>query len=899
MKQNIFFGLLTVIVLAGCSGDQSASGITDDSSTSPSGTAETNQCTSPTTQVIDYGFRRTLGAALNVRGAFSDVKLIPDTNYPAVVFNETNSTAGVSLLKYQYWDGDEFKIETISGGITHTYVKLVFLDSGRPLVFWGNGAAVLYMAARSTASYTTEGTWTVTQLDGTSTAIRAIEAAVSPSDQVIVSFATHTTSAPMKAYICSSNCHLSANYTAVSGNLDSTAGLGMTTHGVGWCNSGSAYYPMVLYSDTAAATLIMCRDTLANCATGTNWATNVTLTNSGANVFGTQLYSDATAADSTVYMVVKHSGGLRPYTYATCASNVSATAADPGTNYVSATATVGLSYFNLGYGDGTFHVVANDGQTMLKYFNQPTASFDTTTWRASATPHVETTAALGIAGTGSTRGGVAIDTTGDQVLVSYGRTLAVTPTQTFGNVVLAYNDCPSGLGSPACSSTTLASDASSTYMTWGNMPLDGTGQVGRNSLQVPSISTAVTSDGHPAAAYIDFSVGLSAEPVLGALLKYSYRSGSTASSKWAYSVVPTTSAPQSPSLAFDHNDTPWISWYETVTGSPGGFRYYLANNSRTDGQGLWTTYAYPLSDASAPTLPAMNMTALAMQYSGGVAKPVMVVLRNPTLSKGVHAARFNPATNQWDYQQKILAFNGSATPGGAWLAADYDTSGNISVAVHDLGTSTGATCSPTTTRCIRTTYSTDGGSTWATTGAGLSGGQIYSGTAEGLDIKLNPSTSRPAVSFYNRSLNVARYKYCSSALASCTSSSNWADVDTGVIDALAGINNMVDTTNIGLLNTSLTFNSAGYPSVVWSRGQSAVVNANLMYTGITSSGGSFSTPSTLKAGAFGNEVNTPVANAGNFALNWNAKSARSTETGSLHTVHIGPGNFLYATSCGD
>jgi hypothetical protein len=319
----------------------------------------------------------------------------------------------------------------------------------------------------------------------------------------------------------------------------------------------------------------------------------------------------------------------------------------------------------------------------------------------------------------------------------------------------------------------------------------------------------------------------------------------------------------------------------------------MATNSQSDGSGPWTVHAYPISDAAAPTLPVVNMTAMAMHYSSGVAKPVMIVLRNPAANKGVHAARFNTATGKWEQQKQIIALAGTTTPGGAYLSADFDTSGNIIVAVHDLGTGAGASCSPTTTRCVRSTYSTNGGTTWDTAA------QIYSGNAEGLNIKLNSANSRPGISFFTRASDVVQYRYCTTALATCNSASNWSSVGSGYIDLLAGVSGLVDNgaaANAGLLSTGLVFNSDGEPLVVWPRGSTATSNAHLMHSRYT--GTSFSAPAVLRRNGAGN-INTPVAaNAGNFSLSWNPVSVK-TSTGAIHTVYNGPGNFLEITSCGN
>lgn len=881
---------LSAVSFTGCNSSKDSGGTSSGTSGgSSTSTATTDTCTSPVTSIIDVGERRVAGAALSVRGAYTDIKLIPGTNYPAVVFNETNTTA--NALKYQYWNGSSYKIETIHGGTTDTYVSLVFLSNGRPLVFWGNGATRLFMASRSTASYSTEGTWTVSVIDSSSTAIKSVEANVNPLDQVMVAYVDNTSGA-LKAMLCSSTCQTASNYATMATGIDATVGNPLYQIGTGWCKqSSTTYYPMIVYGDTANAMLVSCRNsTLSNCATNTNWATTITLTGSGTNLVASEMYLDSTTTDATVYMAVKHTGGIRPYTFASCATSAATTSADPGTNYISATATVGASWLNIGFGGGQFHVFANDGTTMVKYFNQSTASFGTGAWATTASP-VETTGAAGIAAAGATRGGMVVDTTGDQILAVYGRAAALTPTQTYGNIVMAYNDCPNGQGT--CSTSTLGSPASSTAMYFANSPIDSSGQIQRVTLQVPSVAAAVTSTGRPATAYIDYSIATSAEPVTGALLKYAYRDGASNTDKWINSPIPTSGAPMGPGLAFDHLDRPWVSWYESSTGT-GGFRYYLAMNNRSDGVGLWTIYAFPLPDAAAPTLPVFNQTAMAMYWSGGIAKPVMFALRNPAASKAVWAGVFNSTTNQWDNVKSVISLAAAATtPGGGWITADNDTSGNVFVAVSDLGTGAGASCSPTTSRCVRATYSSDGGATWGTAA------QLYSGTSEGLEVKINPSNSRPAMAFYDRASGLVRYKYCNAAMASCLSSSNWLDLNTGVIDTAAGVAGLTDTTNIGLLNVGLAFSSDGNPWVAWGRGTAAVVSANLMYATVNTAGTDFNSPSVLRTNGVGNDTAPAAAYAGNFAMSWNSKSVRSSATGAMHTVYVSPGNFLSVTSCGN
>jgi hypothetical protein len=608
------------------------------------------------------------------------------------------------------------------------------------------------------------------------------------------------------------------------------------------------------------------------------------------------MYIDSTSTNATIFVVAKNATGLRGYTMANCATAGAVAFTDPGANNVVNTATVGNAWVNLSKdASGNFHVVANDAATMVKYFNQSAASFATgaaSSWTQPVTPFVETTGAAGIAAAGATRGGMVVDNTGDQILLTYGRTAAVTPTQTWANLVLAFNQCETGTGT--CAATTLGSPSSSTTMTWGNVPLDTTGQTQKLLVQTPNTTIATTSTGTPAAAYVDYSLGGATDPIVGAKLRYAYRQGSTTSSNWSSSIIPTNSSPQSPSLKFDHNDIPWVAWFEQATG---GLRYYLATNSRSDGSGVWSVVAFPTGDSVAATMPVFNHVALAMYYSAGVAKPYMIILKNAA-TKEVRGALYNPTTGSWSKHKQVMTLVGTTTPGGSYLSADNDTSGNIVMTVYDMGTGVAQTnCSPNTSRCIRFAYTSDGGTTWNLG----SNGVIVNGSAEGLIVKMNPSTSAPAIAYFDRANNTGKYKYCSTALASCTTAGNWADVGVGLFDAAAGISGLVDngaTANYGLLNIGLTFTGDGLPWTVYPRGAGSTT-ANLMYSNVSTSGGTFGTPTSLATNSIGNITSPVAATAGNFGLSWNPQSVRSSVTGSLHTIYNGPGNFPTVTSCGN
>jgi len=871
--------------------------------TTSSAAATANTCSSPVTSIVDYGQRATSSTTLAIRGAYSDIALSPLTNYPAVVFTETH-TVGAASVKYMYWTGTEFKIETIVSGVAASYLKLVYLNtSGIPLVFWGNSLTALYGAARSTASTTAEGIWTVTALDTSSTAIRGVDAAVNPDNEVAVFFMTGSALASgTKAIICTSSCATmsTTNYPTATVVDAVTTATNTYKMGVAWCYSGTEYYPMAFYGSSANFRLATCRQSDLSTCSG-NWGSGI-IGAANANRVGGDIYIDPTATNGTVYMGGANGAGILPYAMTSCATNaVAATWGATTTGTAFGAATTANAWMKISRdSSGNFHAVANDAATIVRSFSTTTANFTAGVWSAApATNYVETTGAAGLLAGGAGRGSMVVDNTGDQLLVSYGRTAAVTPISTWGNIVLAYNECPVGVGAPACAATTLGSVAASTGMWWGNMAADVTGQIQKTSAALPNVSAAATSTGTPAVAYVDYSASGTTDPIIGARLKYAYRNGSTTSSNWEISMVGSTSAPQSPSLAFDSDDLPWIAWTETPSATV-SLKFFLATNSRTDGSGNWTVYAFPsyYAPAAVTAQPVMPQAVLTMYEVSSVKKPLVVTMTSisAAASREVRAALFDPVTRQWQNNKQVATFVGTATIGGAFLSADSDSSGNVVIAFDDLGTGAGQVNCSSTSRCVRFAYTSDGGATWAST----STSGIVNGAYEAPRIKMNPSNSRPAVAFFDRANSQVRYKYCNTALASCTNPSNWAEVGIGIVDAGIGISGLAEATNYGVLDIGLTFTSDGLPWMVYPRGAAALTNANLSYSYVSTSGGLFGTPAALYTNHGVGNISTPVAaTANNVALSWNPSSVRSSSTGSLHTAFIGPGNFLYVTSCGN
>lgn len=890
-----------------------------DIATTSTGGASANTCSAPTTSIIDYGQRATAGTTLAIRGSFSSMALRPTTaavgsipavtsRYPGVAYSETY-TAGASNLKFMYWNGSEFKVETVASGVITQYIKLVYLSSGVPLIFWGNSLTALYGASRSTADITAEGTWTVTALDTTSTAIRGVSASVNPLDEVMVVFATAaSTVSGHKAIICTSNCGTvnTTNY-PTSAVIDASSTAANTySIGAGWCQTaGADYYPVAFYGVGATASrLATCRQanasTTAGCVAG-GWVSGAITTSAVARV-ASQLYIDQTTPNATVYTATQNASGIAPVAMANCETAVNAPTW-PGLTVgtVMGAATTGAIWFDMNRdAAGNFHIAANDGQTIVRTFSATTAGFTGGAWSAApATNYVETTGAGGLPAAGAGRGSLAIDETNDQLLISYGRLAVLSPVSTWGNLVLAYNECPNGVGT--CTTTTLASPAASTGMWWGNSPLDNTGQIQKTSLGWPNVSTAATSLGRPATAYVDYSVGTTAEPSTGARLKYAYRNGSTASSNWTISVIGTTSAPQSPSLAFDHNDMPWIAWSEPPTAATAAQKFYLATNTRTDGLGAWTIYSFPVTYAlaAAQAYPNMSQAVVTMYQtsSGAVKRPMVIVMSSigSVAGREIRAGLFDPTTRSWSNVKQVATF----VLGGAWLSADSDSAGNVVMSFFDTGLAANTNCASATNRCIRFGYTTDGGATWSNTTTGLVTTTVNTETLVP-KVAINPSNNRPAIAYMDRSNNLVRYKYCSTTLASCTTAANWLDLGVGILDAGTGTSGLTDAANAGQLDVGLTFTSDGLPWVTYPRGAGATQAPSLMYSYVASSGGVFGGSANLYASPGVGNISSPVAaTANNFATSWNPNSVRSSYTGSLHTAFVGPGNFLYMTSCGD
>jgi hypothetical protein len=836
---------------SGCSKDSTATNITTEPDTSSS-VDTANTCSAPTTSVLWQGERST-ATTVAVRGAWSDVKIIPTTTYPASVYTD----AGCGCIRYSFWNGTTWKTEIISAGHTtsFTQLRLAFLSTGVPVVVWSNSTTTLQLAIRNSASTSAEGSWTITNLDTGGTAIRAVEIKVNPADQVAILYARNT-AGTAHLILCTSACTSGLNYSAPSTTLG-TVGTLPNSLGLGWCSTGTAYYPVVALTGAVNTSYAICRQgTLSTCLAGiAGWAGGAlqTLTGSGANRVTVQLAMDDTVADAPVRAVLNNGAALAYYQSAFagggCSAGTIGAIASGGT--ISGTAaTSGNAYLELQRVAGdNYHLVANDALATVRYYNTTTASF--TAWNAAGTVATTTLAAAG-----ATRGGIAVDTSLNQAYTTFARTAAVTPFN--GNLMFGWVE-----------NTTVASSSATAEFYQTPLTIDGQLQMGANV--VPNISVSATSTGTPAAAFVDYSANVGTAGVL----KYGIRAGDLASNSWNIRTVNVVAQPQNVALSFDANNKPWIAFYDQLT-----LRFHLMTNSLTDGTGVWSTYYFPFRTAvTAATAPAYHSVSLAFDKSVLTVTPVMLVgiaNHGTVANTGIWSARLNPTTGDWANLTQIESTN--LANSNSDLTSDFDATGNIVIAYYDRSAS----------NRLEYSQSINGGVTWSA----ATNVTAFTGSGMGAKIKINPVTSRPAITYYDKANNRIYYSQCTADLASCSNLANWSY--SFVENLTAGVSGLAATVE-GLLGTGLTFTGKGTAYVAYpiGAGNSGVLALN------NNSTGSFPPSSTLVAAKNTNTLLNSAISALNFAQpGWNVDSVR-TSTGALHSLYVGPGNWLYGTSCGD
>ena len=809
-------------------------------------------CTSPSTKVIDSG---SVGSVTAVgRGLWSDLKVIPNTNYPATAYYDGSVTGGDAAIKLSYWDGSKYVIESVAGDSlvaagSATFVRLAFLNTGKPMVFWSTGGTTIKGAMRSAALGTT-GTWTAAVLDTFATgASRALEVSVSPLDQVGVAYVTNSASGKVRFLYCDAPCTaitgFAGNVMSATDFVDTTTSVASATGlGLAWCkHNSSTYYPAVVYSGNTGATIryASCLGALSTCTTLANWAAQITTVVTSTGTLAKLLIDSSTIGDAPKVLARVNAASLGVYQMAGACNAAPAAFTNVSAAIGGATSGTGWASF-LKDSAGKFHIIDNESTTSIGYYNSTTTSAYGT-WNAVGTADTLTLPALSAGG-----GGADISSGAGQIYISYGG--AATPFNLMNGVV---NDYTYPSNSASAIYYSLAADLSGSI----NLPT-ATGQQ-------KNVAAAVTSAGIPGVVYVDHSNGA----VAGAKLKFALRAGSAATDAWQPFVVPIAFSPGFPALAFDHNNKPWISYYDG-----NNFRYYLVTNSQSNGSGYWTQYQFPIgAKAANGVFPATDGTQVAMYYSGGVAQPVMIISNSTAAGgQGIKAARLNPTTGVFGVVTTIDAVGASFSNR---LTADFDTSGNIVIAYFDLTTTT-----------VKYNASTNGNN-WIPVSPQISTPTVG---REGLAIKLNPATQKPAVSYYDRANNKVYFSACSTSVSSCSSSGNWATPTQ--VEGTAGVSGLLTTGQEAILNTSLTYSASGVAYVAYMTGIGATTPSLLL----SDSASAFATPVTLSSSP---SANVTGASAFNFALTGMSVSATRNDLGQFFSAYVGPNNILFATSCGD
>jgi hypothetical protein len=841
--------------------------------TTPGAPVTPASCDSPVTTLVNAGLKE--GDTGVGRGLWSDVQMIPGTECPAVAYYDGSATGGTAQIKFAYYCclTDEYIVEGVAGdnfvvaGSSATWVKLAFLTVGAnariPIIVWTTGGTTIKAAMRS-APLGTEGTWSAKIIDTVAgAATRAASISVSPLDQVSIVYLTNSTNAGRARFIyCNAGCSSLDDFTAMpaGNNIENTNQaaniLGIET---AWCRVNSAtYYPAVVYHGNAAANIqyaVCATGDITNCDDAADWVkTSVAAVNTPT---GMTMYIDPTITTDKVQVLAKPvaATALTRYTSTgTCDNPASFTA---GATITGAATTTGTIWFDLMKdASGMWHIVANGTTSSVLYMNSTGTDYQNTAWNAAGT--IE---ALTLPGAGAGGGGAAVSTSDAVIYTSYGGAAA-----------------PFNISLGVVGDITIPSNnASAVFYTqypdlFGNinLPLVAGGQR-RN------ISLAATSTGEPGIAFVEYSLGTAT----AGWMQYVYRGGTTSDSEWLFSNLPISNAasPSMPSLAFDHADKPWISFYNAGT-----YRYSLATNTRTDGQGTWKVYQLPTGAKTASAaFPATDDTAVAMYYSGGTAQPVVIFMNGTAAGgTGVRSVRFNPATGQFNSPVAIDTLGASYA---TRLTADYDKNGNIVIAYYDLTTTT-----------VKFNFSTDGGVSWKPASAQITA----AGTAgrEGLSIKINPANGRPAVSYYDRANNKVYYNYCTTALALCSIAGNWTQVEAQGATAV-GVSGIA-IANEQLLNTSLTFTEEGTPFISYMTGIAPTgIDVGLV---VTDSGTGFTPVLPVELATDTTSTNiAPGVGVSPIHFNqhgMNVSSARNS-LGQLLNAHVGKNDWLYLTTCGE
>ncbi len=847
---NRFSILACIILFAGCRSPSDSNSFVE-STTADTSTTSVSTATSPTpapsatvtstpsnpntckTKVIDRGIKGSVAAV--ARGNFSDTANIPNASLPAFAYNDAGAVALKFMWKESTTAGIVENIEIIAGESAAGFINLAFFSNSTPIVAWTSGTAVK-VAIRSSA-LPNAGTWNVGVID-TGTAPRAAQLSINPMDSVGLLYLTDTAVAGRARFAyCAYPCQFPSNFQTQSttpfiDNNNIVAAQIQT--GLAWCKADSTtYYPAATFGSGTTTKYGVCQNTLSNCLSSTNWSF-VTASNIASTA--STLHLDSNTAGDVPKVLSGSATGITPSVMGSTLCTAAPVNLTTGTVFGGAnTGTQAIVLMR--DPNSKFHIIANAGpSTSIVYLNSTTSNLSGA-WNTAGI--VETITLPNPIGPGAY-----LDANEGSITLSYG--------QNAGFFDLRYAKVQSY-------------SVASQLAVFSNSSVDSSGNI-QLTAATPNAQAntamAKTANGRPAIAYIDFSNGAAT----AAKLKFALRDGSGATDSWSINIVGGPISPQFPSLAFDENNRPWISYFEASNN-----RFYIARGSNADGSGSWTLYAVPTLVSGAPiALPAANQTSMAMYYSNGIAQPVVIFIDNNATSRGLKAIRFNPSTGLWAQPATTLAVLGAS--GGSHLSSVFDTSGQIAVAFRDL-----------TANRPKYTMSSNA-STWT---APLFVGST--GQGAGLSIGLSPTTSKPSVSYYDKTNNAVWVTSCSGTLTSCATS-GWTPTQ---IDATAGVSGLA-TTAEQALSTAIRYDSSDKLSVVYSRGQGST-GSLMMYDTTTGSSNSY----TLATDSNGTSAAAGSIPALSFGVaGWNVSGVRNASDG-MSLVYVGTGNWLYSTSCKD
>lgn len=787
------------------------------------------QCT---TTPIDRGLKGVTSGT--TRGVFSSVQPIPGGG-PSVAYTDTGSVT----LKFTYWNGSDFITEVVSGDGAGLWVEHGFLSTGIPIIVYGHGAYL--KAAMRTAPIGEVGTWNVSVID-VGIVARTASLSISPLDQVNVTWLTRNTSAGRPRFVfCPAGCTSLTQFQTMNTSTyieNTNIVANQFTIGTGWCNAGSGvYYPAAVYSgNTNRVRYAVCRKAdLNECLSSASWDLQDVVT--ASSVSSRLLLDPSVVGDVPKVVSLRPSTGIKTYLM-----NGSTACSVAPTTFTQNAATLGGANSGNKWIDvmkdpsGKFHVVANENNTGVRYYNSTSNDF-IGTWNPVGIIENVTLAA-------TSGGGAYLDPETQSIFSAYGQSAS-------------YYD----LKLSQIRDYSIPSNTSTTAYYYPDL----NGGVLLSGTHYRNIRVRKRKDGVVGAVYVDYSVGT----VAGAKLKFALRSGTAPEDTWNVVQIPGTQTPHYPSLAFDTNLRPWISYFEA-----GNNRFHLARNSKVDGTGTWQKFEFPAVPAGAPTaLPAANDTSLVFRKQESETHLVMLVIDNNAGSRGVKAARFNPQTLLWSSVQTLDPLS---TSGGAHLSSAADSNGNIVATFHDL-----------TESKARYSYSNDGVS-WP------AGGFIFTGAGKGAGVRvaINPISGLPAAAYYDRATNRLYFSECTQSISDCHSG-GWSE--TLIENNTLGISGLTAAQE-QLLSAPIRFRPDGVAVVLYSRGAGStgdLILASNLEDGTV--GGNFSTSSIFS----GVSPNLPSAAPVNYGMGgWVPTMAINTSQ-SITALHVGPGNWLYATRCGN